>query len=160
MHWECGVEVCAVQAPVQLLHWCTEHGFLLHGSPRLLKTLDPRQPRDLSKPEGSRTAVYMSDDPALSMYSAIAVGDRGGYQVYRGRGATYLTLDFYVRYRSNIADHGYIYVISREPHLELVDGDYLSDRPVMPVACLIFRQTDFPYTIRVAQPDPLSGFSS
>jgi len=146
------IDVYTLCDTVPFLRWCTDNGLVLHGSPFLFRILEPRRPVDIARPGRCPSAVYLTDDPAPAMYSAIAIGERGGYSVWRDATGSYTTLEFYVRRACNLAEHGYIYLLSRFAAQDRMDGDYLSYRPVVPIVRLLFPRSDFPHLIRVAEP--------
>lgn len=134
--------------PVILFEWAVENGYLLHGSPKLFHTLEPRQASDTKRPLGSLNAVYMSKNPLTSMAKTLLGNSRSGYRFERDRSGKLLYYDIYIDDLKKLNQEGYMYILDDKSSDDIADGDHVSYKPIKPLAIVKFKKSDFKLEIK------------
>jgi len=151
------LDIYGVDEPEQLLEWAADNSYLLHGSSRLITgAFNPQLANDSTKESGNRTALYMTDIPAISMFKALTGGVDGRGTTNHGAGLTvkdgkrtYHDMHFATSKPDLIAEEGYVYVFDETAADEHVYGEYLTYKPVKPIAAIKIKRKQFKHPIEV-----------
>lgn len=152
-----GLEVYIADDPEALLDWAVANNYILHGSTRRITTdFTPQLADDSSKESGNRTAVYMVDIPPLAMFKALTGGIMGSYTTHHGSGAVTIDehgnrshpqVEFAISDPDIIAQEGYVYIFDAASSDEHLNGEFLSYKPIHPVAVIKINRHQFKYPI-------------
>lgn len=142
-----GIRYFELDSPTDIFKWAIEQGHLLHGSPTLFERVEPRQAQDTTRPEGNKNAVYMSNHPEAAMAKTFLGNAAGGYRISKNDDGQTLGLEVYVADLSLLNTVGYMYILDGIACEEMAGGDYLSYKPVAPLAIIKFSLQDFSYPI-------------
>lgn len=158
---EDGFKYYEIENPEDLLNWCVVNGYIFHGTSRKIRgELKPQPGRDLVKESGSRLAVYMTHNPALALFCSLSGGMhiKGGRQnecymnIEDGK-VSYSKLIFKVGELEKVVKEGYVYIFDKAQSDEYVNGEYLSYKPIKPLAVIKIKRADFKYPIHKIEED-------
>ena len=152
-----GFEFYDVGGPQEFLEWACVNEYVFHGSSRVIEgNLEPREAIDDIKASGNRKAVYMTINPILAMFTALA----GGKDVGTRRNKVFLEItdqgvvrypkppEFAVGKPEEIANEGYVYIFDKVSQVdEETNGECLSYKPIKPLAIIRIKRVDFQFPI-------------
>ncbi|MFH1727929.1 MAG: DUF364 domain-containing protein [Pseudomonadota bacterium] len=131
-------------------------GFIFHGSTRLIGgKLKPKISNDLEKESGNRKAVYMTSTPQVAHFCSFISGKAVGLSVHKTsrsfdlhKNKEFENSIFSVEYLNKLAISGFIYIFHVTQADEYCNGEYLSYKPIEPLATIKTSLKDFNHKIR------------
>lgn len=149
------VDFYETERPEDFLNGLVTSDFILHGTTRKIdEVLIPTKSQDRFKESGNRTAVYMTNTPAVAIFNALAggLGMKGAHhcvmEVHDDR-ITYPEAKFEIEDPSKVASKGYVYVFDKSQADEHTGGEYLAYRETRPLAAIKIGREDFNYPIEL-----------
>lgn len=140
--------------PEAFLNWSVVHGFLLHGSTRkIFEDLVPYHAIDKIKESGNRKAVYITKSPAVAMFCALTGGVEGlerrhtSHMTIENERVIYDSMYFGVNKTDLVTTGGYVYILGGYQIDEEINSEFMSYKPVIPLAIIKIDRKNFPYEL-------------